>query len=298
MPMIDRPVALGSNAAALHGTLTVPEGKGGGDAVLIWSGSGPTDRDGNSSFGLKNNSLKMLAHALGEVGFMALRTDKRGIGESARAAPPEADLRFETYVEDAARWARFLKEAPGVRNVFLLGHSEGALVATLAAQRFPAAGLVLVAGTGFPAAEVLRRQLAAPDIAIPPDLLSEILEIMAALEEGRLVPTVSADIEAQYRPSVQPYLMSWFGYDPAAELARIATRTVVIQGANDLQVSMEDAERLAAARPDIPLIRIEGMNHVLKTAPKDRQENFATYTLPLLPLAAALAPAIARFLTR
>jgi hypothetical protein len=296
--MFDRPVALGEGAAALHGTLTVPEERDVHDAVLIWSGSGPTDRDGNSGYFLKNNSLKLLAHALGEAGFVALRTDKRGIGESARAAPPESELRFGAYVEDAVRWARFLTDVPEVRRVFLLGHSEGALVATMAVQRFPAAGLILVAGTGFPAAEVLRHQLAAPDIAIPPRLLSEIHDIMAALEQGRLVPAVSAELNAQYRPSVQPYLISWFKRDPAVELARVSVRTIVIQGAHDLQVSMADAERLAAARPGIPLIRIDGMNHVLKTAPNDRQENFATYTKPLLPLAPALAPAITRFLTR
>jgi len=296
MLMIDRPVALGDGPTALHGTLTVPDGNGRRDAVLIWSGSGPTDRDGNSGFGLKNNSLKMLAHMLGEAGFFALRTDKRGIGESARSAPPEADLRFATYVEDAIRWARFLKDVPAVNRVFLLGHSEGALVATLAARRFAAAGLILLAGAGFPAADILRRQLAAPDIAIPPQLLAETHEIMAALESGRLAPSVSAALDAQYRPSVQPYLISWFRYDPAAEFAKVSVRAVVIQGTNDLQVSMADAERLAGARPGIPLVRIEGMNHVLKIAPKDRAENFATYTKPLLPLAPALAPAVARFL--
>ena len=196
------------------------------------------------------------------------------------------------------RWARFLKDASNVRSVFLLGHSEGALVATVAAQRFEAAGLILLAGTGFPAAQVLRHQLSAPDIVIPPDQLAEIYAIMASLEAGTVVPGVSPALNAQYRPSVQPYLISWFRYDPAAELARVTRPTLIIQGTNDLQVSMEDAERLAAARPGISLIRVEGMNHVLKSAPKDRAENFATYNKPLLPLAPGLMPAITRFLTQ
>ena len=257
MLMIDKPVSIGDSDQALHGSLVVPEGNAPCDAILIWSGSGPTDRDGNSGQALNNNGLKMLAHGLGEAGYVSLRTDKRGIGESASAVSSEADLRFETYVNDAMRWARFLKEAPNVRNVFLLGHSEGGLVATLAAQKFQAAGLVLLAAVGFPAAEVIRRQLAAPGIVIPQAQLNEIHIIMKSLEEGDLVPRVSAELGAQYRASVQPYLISWFKYDPVAELANVTGPILVVQGTNDLQVSLEDAERLTAARDSISLIKIE-----------------------------------------
>lgn len=294
MPIIDKPVAIGDGKGALHGSLVVPEG-GARKAILIWSGSGPTDRDGNSALGLRNNSLKMLAHGLGEAGYISLRADKRGIGESA-ALGNEADLRLETYVEDAVRWSRFLRDVPGVRRLFLLGHSEGGLIATLAAQRIDCAGLVLVAAVGFPAAQLLRRQLAGPGIDIPPALLDEIRAIMDSLEAGRPVAKISDALAAQYRPSVQPYLISWFRYDPAAELARVTVPTLVIQGTNDLQVSVEDADRLAAARGEVSLLKIKGMNHVLKVAPNDREGNYATYTQPLRPLAPDLVGAITDFL--
>jgi len=296
MLMIDKPVSIGAGAQALHGSLVVPEKSKPCDAVLIWSGSGPTDRDGNSRPGLNNNSLKMLAHGLGEAGYISLRTDKRGVGKSAPAVSNEADLRFEDYVDDAVRWARFLKDVPNVRKVFLLGHSEGGLVATLAAQRFQAAGLVLLAAVGFPAAEVIRRQLAAPGVIIPRALLDEIQVIMAALEAGRSVPTVSNELAAQYRVSVQPYLISWFRYDPVAELRKISVPVLVVQGTNDLQVSLEDAERLALSREGLSVLKIKGMNHILKIAPEDRGGNFATYMKPLLPLAPGLIPAITAFL--
>lgn len=297
MLMIDKPVSLGDGDQTLHGSLVVPEGKQRRDAVLIWSGSGPTDRDGNSGQALKNNGLKMLSHGLGEAGYVSLRTDKRGIGESASAVSREADLRFETYVEDAVRWARFLKDAPNVRNVFLLGHSEGGLVATLAAQQFRAAGLVLLAAVGFPAAQLIRRQLAAPGIIIPEAQLTEIHAIMRSLEAGELVPTIPAELEIQYRVSVQPYLISWFKYDPAAELAKVSGPVLVVQGTNDLQVSVDDADRLATAREDITPLKIKGMNHVLKVAPNDRSGNFATYIKPRLPLAPGLVTAVTDFLT-
>jgi pimeloyl-ACP methyl ester carboxylesterase len=297
MLMVDKPVFIGDGDQALHGSLVIPEGSKRRDAVLIWSGSGPTDRNGNSLPALNNNGLKMLSHELGEEGIVSLRTDKRGVGESAPAISNEADLRLETYVDDAVRWAHFLQDLPYVRKVFLLGHSEGGLITTLAAQKFQAVGLVLLAAVGYPAADTIRRQLAAPGIVIPQGQLNEIHDIMRSLEAGELVPAVSAELAAQYRASVQPYLMSWFKYDPAAELAKVTGPVLVIQGTNDLQVSLEDFDRLAASRKDISLFKINGMNHVLKVAPNVREGNFATYTRPLLPLTPDLLPVITDFIT-
>ena len=294
--MIDKPVSIGDGDQALHGSLVLPEGEEQRDAVLIWSGSGPTNRDGNSQHGLNNNGLKILSQSLGAAGFVSLRTDKRGIGDSTPAVTNEADLRLETYVDDAVCWAQYLANLSNVRRVFLLGHSEGGLVATLAAQAFPAAGLILLAAVGFPAADILRRQLAAPSIFLPRAQLDEIHAIMASLEAGEIVPTISAELDAQFRCSVQPYLISWFKYDPAEELAKISVPILVIQGTNDLQVSVEDADRLAAARDGITAIKISQMNHVLKEAPDDHEGNFATYTMPMLPLAPELMPEVTKFL--
>jgi hypothetical protein len=99
---------LDKGAAALHGTLTMPAAPGRYDAVLVWSGSGPTDRDGNSALGLANNCFRLLAHGLAEAGFASLRTDKRGVAASAAAIGREEDLRFDVFVDDAVRWAGWL----------------------------------------------------------------------------------------------------------------------------------------------------------------------------------------------
>jgi alpha-beta hydrolase superfamily lysophospholipase len=281
---------------ALHGTLAVPAGQGRFDAVLIWSGSGPTDRDGNSPGGLANNSLKMVAHGLAEAGFATLRTDKRGIGESAGAMGREEDLRFGHFVDDAAGWAAWLAARTDIRRVFLLGHSEGALVVTLAADKVKPIGLILVSAPGEPAAAILRRQMAALEETMPADLRAESETIMAALERGEAVANVSEALLGAYRPSVQPYLMSWFAHDPAAVLAATDAPALVVQGDRDFQVSMRDAELLAAARSGVRLAAIAGMNHVLKDAPAEREENYATYFRPMLPLSGALLPTLIDFL--
>jgi len=101
-----------------------------------------------------------------------------------------------------------------------------------------------------------------------------------------------------FRHSIQPYLISWFRYDPADVLARLTarhSRVQAVQGTTDIQVSVSDARRLAAAAGVQPLL-IEGTNHVLKIAPTDRVANAATYTKPDLPIPAALVSALTGFL--
>lgn len=291
----DREVTLGPDPVALHGTLTAPDGTAPVPAVLIIAGSGPVDRDGNLP-GMVNDSLKLLAHGLAELGIASLRTDKRGVSESRAAGPRELDLRFGTYVADTVAWLGVLRAEPRVARFALLGHSEGALVATLAAQRMDVAGLILISGVSEPAGKVIERQLAAA--GVPEPLQQRSRQIVTALEEGRTVADVPTALASLFRPSVQPYLISWLPLDPSAELAKVRMPVLIVQGTNDLQVTVGDAHRLAAARPGASLILIEGMNHVLKQSSDARAANIATYANPGLPLASGLLPAIVAFLTR
>lgn len=277
----------------LFGTLAMPDGEGPVDAALILAGSGPTDRDGNFPSG-RNNSLKFLAHGLAERGIASLRIDKRGTGDSFAAAPSEEELRAETFVEDATGWLGLLEKEPRIRRVAIIGHSEGALLATLAAKRHEVSGLVLLTASARPAPALIREQLAGNDL--PPDIAARAERILVALERGETVPDVPHQLAALYRPSVQPYLISWFKYDPAAELARTDMPALVVQGTRDLQQRPIDGERLAASREGVTLITIEDMNHVLKIAPEDRAGNMAVYVDPRAPLAPGLTDAVADFI--
>ncbi len=97
-----------NNNAAIYGTLKLAGGEKAMPVVLIISGSGPTDRDGNTPAG-KNNSISMLSNALASNGISSLRYDKRGIGKSKIANLKEESLRFEDYISDAAAWIQKLK---------------------------------------------------------------------------------------------------------------------------------------------------------------------------------------------
>lgn len=285
-------VEINGGLAPLKGSLVMPDGSGPVTAILILPGSGPTDRNGNSPLGLTTDAYKLVANALADQGIASLRIDKRGIAASAPAAKKEADLRFDTNIDDAAAWLAFLKQQKRVGKVIVLGHSEGALVGAMAAQRPGVAGFISLAGVGVRAGDTLRRQLGAQ---LTGDLKARAFAVIAELEAGRLVPNPPPELAALFRPSVQPYLISWLKIDPAAEIAKVKIPVMIVQGTTDIQVTVDDAKLLAAAKPDAKLMIIEGMNHILRDAPADPAANVATYRNPNLPLKAELMPAFVAF---
>lgn len=282
----EQQVTIGEGKGTLYGSYIAPDDMSDFDAVLILAGSGPTDRNGNQA-GMHNDSLKLVAEALGYRGIATLRVDKRGIAASAKAGPREEDLRFETYIDDAKAWLAFLKAQPRVRRVFIIGHSEGALIGSVVAQSKDVAGFISLAGAGEKAADVLRRQMAEN-----PLVLAMAEPTLKKLEAGELDPDANPALGPLFRPSVQPYLISWFKYDPAVEIAKVAGKVAIVQGTHDIQILVIDAEKLRAARPDAAYTLIDGMNHILKDAPADRAGNVATYNDPSLQLAAGLVDAL------
>ena len=276
---------LQTSTGELSGTLTVPILKGTFPVALIIAGSGPTDRNGNNAQ-MKNNSLQMLAHELAAHGIASLRYDKRGIGKSASALISEELLRFENYVEDAKAWVSELKTDSRFRELIIIGHSEGSLIGMLASEK--ADVFVSLAGAGRSIDVILKEQLAV-QLEGKKKLLRAANEGLAKLKEGKLVEDAPVELFGLFRPSVQPYMISWMKYDPAVEISKLNIPIVIIQGSTDLQVSEEDARLLFEAhRLDSRLIIIEDMNHVLKIAPLDRTKNIETYSKSELPLAPEL----------
>jgi alpha-beta hydrolase superfamily lysophospholipase len=292
----EREVSIDGGRAPLYGTLLTPDSARPGPAVLLIAGSGPTDRDGDSSIGgVKPGNLKLIAEGLAAHGVASLRYDKRGIGASRAAMAAEGDLRFGTYVDDAASFARFLQSQPGVTCVILAGHSEGALIAPLAAQKAKTCGVISISGMGRPLGVVIRGQLKAA--GLPADKLAVADQILTELEHGREVPGIPA-ADPLFRPSVQPYLISQLTIDPVAALKAAPAPVLILQGETDIQVSVEDARLLAAGRPDATLVILPGVNHVLKAAPLDRAANIAAYSDPNLPLGPGVMEAIDGFVDK
>jgi alpha-beta hydrolase superfamily lysophospholipase len=277
----------------VHGTLLVPAGRGKFPLALLIAGSGPMDRDGNSALlPGANNSLKLLAEGLADHGIASLRYDKRGIGKSASKTFNEAELRFETYVDDAAAWVEQLRRDSRFSTITVVGHSEGSLIGILAVQRSAADAFISVAGPARPAGQVLRTQLRPQ---LKPALWRASEQILGALESGRTIESVPPPLLALYRPSVQPYLISWFRYTPAREIARLSVPVMIVQGTTDIQVDVAEAKALLEAYPGASPVIVEGMNHVLKLVPANAIQQRVSYSNPSLPVVPKVMDEISKF---
>lgn len=293
------PTTLSVGTLTLRGTLETPDAPAPWPTVLIVAGSGPTDRDGNSA-GLPgaNDSLKQLAQGLAKQGIASVRYDKRGIGQSVSGSGPalrEEDLVFGDFVNDAAAWVRQMEVDPRFAGVGLIGHSEGALIALAVANSTPVGAVVTLAGPGENFADVIARQVRA-NKANPPELVVEVDRILAELRAGRRVTSVPPVLAALFRPSVQPFLISAIRYDPAQLMGTVKAPVLIVQGESDLQVTPDDARRLAAADPQAKLLLIPGMNHLLKQVGDDLALNQRSYGDPTVPLSPALLPTVVPFL--
>ena len=291
-----RPIELDTGSGTLYGSLVLPKSDKPVPVVLILSGSGPTDRDGNNPIGGRNDALKKLAWRLAQSNIASVRFDKRGIAQSQPATPNERQLSVDKYVDDAVAWGEKLKADPRFGKVFVLGHSEGALIASLAAPRMGAAGVISIAGTGRPVGALLREQLQRNHL--PPAQLKRSFELISSLEAGRTDDNVPKDLEAVFRPSVQPYLISLLHYNPATAFAALKMPALIIQGTHDIQVDVKDAHLLKTAKPDAVLTLINGMNHIMRIVPMDMKRQVQSYNDPNQRLAGELGDRTVRFITK
>lgn len=265
--------------------------------VLILPGSGPADRDGNSPLGVTAAPYRLLAEELAARGISSLRVDKRGLFGSAEAVADANAVTVDDYVEDAHAWTRKLTEHTGAGCTWLLGHSEGGLVALAAAQDDPSVcGLILVATPGRPLGDVIKEQIRRNPANA--SFLDQAESAIDALTAGHEVDTTGmpAPLASLFAPEVQGFLMSALALDPAALASQVSKPILIVQGESDVQVGVEDAERLKANARVATLVRLENVNHVLKiAAPDDLPGNLATYSNSALPLAPGVVEAISDF---
>ncbi|MFM9827253.1 MAG: alpha/beta hydrolase [Sphingomonas sp.] len=282
--------------APLHGTLLQPAKPAKAPVILILPGSGPTDRDGNNPLGVKAAPYRLLAEALAAQGVASVRIDKRGIGASQAAVADANAVTLAAYAADARAWVAAARRETGAKCVWLLGHSEGGLIALSAVDGPGICGVVLVAAAGRPFGTILREQLHANPLNAP--IVDQAEAALTALEKGDRVDvsTFHPALQGLFNPKVQGYLIDLLQHDPA-KMAQGNTRPMlIVQGLSDIQIGEADARSLASARPDARLVLIPGMNHVLKqVGDVDRATNAASYANPDLPVDPTLVGTVAAF---
>lgn len=280
----------------LHGTLVAPAA--GRPLVLILPGSGPTDRDGNSPFGVRAAPYRLLAEALAARGIGSARIDKRGLGGSAGAVADANAVTIADYAADTRRWIATLRQRTGRACVWLAGHSEGGLIALVAAQEPDGiCGVILIAAPGRQTSAILRDQLRANPANAP--LLDQALGAIDRLEAGARVDSSGFHpaLQALFAPQVQGFLIDMMRHDPAALAGQLSVPLLIVQGEADLQIGIGDARALHDAQPRAAIALLPGVNHVLKTAPADNPTtNLATYGDATLPIAPGVVDAVAEFI--
>jgi len=279
---------------------TFLEAAEGAPVALIIPGSGPTDRDGNNPLGVTAAPYRLLAEALADKGVSSVRIDKRGLGGSKGAVADGNKVTITDYATDTRNWIAAIQKQTGESCVWVLGHSEGALIALAAAQQPKSiCGVILVSGAGRKLSDVIRDQLS-ENAAFAPELDSAFTALQA-LEHGDHVDASKFDptLQKLFAPQVQDFLIDMFRQDPAKLAASTKLPLLIVQGERDVQVSTSDAKRLAAAQPNAKLVLLPDMNHVLKdVASDDRSANLATYTDASLPVDSGLVDAIVKFVKR
>jgi pimeloyl-ACP methyl ester carboxylesterase len=268
--------------------------------VLIIPGSGPTDHDGNNPLGVTAAPYRLLAEALATKGVSSVRIDKRGMFGSKAAVDNPNDVTIGDYAADTHSWVKAIRDAAKVPCVWVLGHSEGALVALAAAQQPDGiCGVILVSGAGRRLSDVIRDQLRANPANAP--VLESAMKALDSLDRGERVDSsgMHPALQKLFAPQVQGFLIDVFRYDPTKLAAALKVPLLIVQGERDIQVSVADAKALAAAQPKAKLVLVPTMNHVLKdVATDDRAANVATYADPSLPVDVGLVDAIAAFVKR
>lgn len=262
--------------------------------AIIIAGSGPTDRNGNSTISPATNEYKMLAYALDSQNIATFRYDKRGIAKSAYAGMKESNLVFDDYVKDAEKIFDYLHDTLGFKNIYFVGHSEGSLIGMLASEKKMVKGYISIAGAGRPIDEVLEEQLQRQPI--PDSVKQQIPGFFNRLKKGEEVNDFPSQLTPLFRKSIQPYMISWLKYSPQKEIKKLHCPILILQGSCDIQVKETDANNLHEANTKSILDIIPNMSHTLKDAGENCVNENKTYTDGAMPLDGELVNDIVSFI--
>ncbi len=302
----DEPVKIPANGFVLAGTLSRPESPstGGGrlPAVILIGGSGPTDRDG-LAFGIP--LLGQIAGELADAGFIVVRYDKRGIGQSGGRA--EA-ANLADYAEDVRAAVKLLSERKDVdpRRIAVVGHSEGGSVALLAASKDKRiAAVALLAANGVTGADLI---LAQQRHALDRMQLSDVdrqskIDLQKQIHQAVLTGKGWDQVPAELRRTVDnPEFQSILSNDPAKVMPDVRQPILIVQGELDTQVEPSNADRLEAlARkrknsPPVAVTRVPGVNHLLVPAKTGEVDEYRD--LPDKHVAPAVTQALVEWLKK
>ena len=273
---VSEEITFPSGKIKLAGTLTIPkDNRKKHPAVILISGSGPQDRNGDTAGpgGLKFGIFKQIAHCLSENGIAVLRYDDRGVGKSGGNFEGTTQ---EDFIQDAKSAIKFLRNREDIlkNKIALIGHSEGAIIALRIAKENPdlIKAIVLLAGTAKKGDEVLKEQFT---------YILDCFEL-SEKEKAKFLKNyenflkllkgepVEKKFEEKIMPIIKPqinWLKSFVNYDPLIGLERIKAKILIINGGKDKQIFPHHAkilyQKLKELNKSVTLKIFPDLNHLL-----------------------------------
>jgi len=278
-------VVLVQDSIEIAGTLTHV---GKEQLVVVVAGSGPTDRDCNSSIGLKSNAFKMLADSLAYYGVSSYRYDKRGVGKSSSIE--EEKVTIYSFVDDLkAIVAHFVDDYD---EIIVLGHSEGSLLGLQAsADMSEISAMISVCGAGQTMDKIILDQIRDYTKLVP---LAE--KHIEEIKQDQPLFEVNVVLKSLFRESIVPFLKSVFVLDPVDVIRKVEQPILIIGGSCDIQVPTTETELLHQANPKASIRIIEGMGHVLKDLNGDCKSARSAYNDESIPINPQLIHAVIDFI--
>jgi len=245
-----------------------------------------SDVDGDyPTWNVHPHAMRDIAHQLAARGIASMRQAKIGPGTGSVTVDAEkakAHGRFANRMRVAREAIAHLRASvPGV-PLFVAGHSEGALVASmLGAEGAEMDGVVSLSGPALRLIDIMRAQAAA---MFPGADMTAYDRAMADIRAGK--PIRDADKAdpalagmAHMPPEALQFIAQIDAVDPLAEIAKVKKRMLLVQGGRDQSVFAEQVDQLAAARAGLPteIARFPELNHTYKRVPEglSSMESFA-----------------------
>ncbi len=278
----DEPVTIPAEGFNIAGTLTMPKKPAAKNpAVILLAGSNVTDRD---SVVAGIAIMSQLAGSLADAGYVVLRFDKRGTGQSGGRAEAATIADFANDARVALRWIAGRKDVDPKR-IALVGHSEGAAVALVTAGKDgKVAAVASISGPGTTGAElVLEQQQHQLDLAkATPEERQQKVELQKAIQDAVLSGTGWDKVPKEYRSADTPWFQSYLQYDPAKTLKDVNQPLLILQGELDQQVPATHADKLGALAKktskskSVEVVTVKGVNHLLVPATTGEVTEYGT----------------------
>lgn len=279
------PLDVPTPVGPLRGALTLPAGRGPFPAVVLVAGSGAHDMDETVG---PNKPFRDIADGLARAGIASLRYDKRTYDYPKAWSGKSAPAIDAEVTDDAVAAAHLLARQNAVdpRQVFVLGHSLGAMMAPRIGERDPQlAGLVLMAAPARRIFDVMEQQAREQSAKAGQSPVAIAQAVQAYAAEQKLLAAVGPGQPApqgEFGGAPQSYWLSWSRVDPVAVAKKLSMPMLILQGGSDFQISpTQDFARWKqqlADRPHTAFQLYPGLSHLFM--PAGKSGTLADYTAP------------------